>query len=99
MQVVNKYAQKAAEKLAQEENEAPLTYTTVVARCACKHVRAGKDVTPEGAAAMQQVLVTCANAIVKMHRAAVEYIERARRLSGTVPNWVRVRSASPFESL
>jgi hypothetical protein len=93
--MINKHVHKTVEKLALKENEAPLTYTSVVARCASKYVRAGKDVTPEGAASMQQVLVTCANAIVKMHRATVEYIERVRRLSGMVPSWVWVTEHSP----
>lgn len=85
VQVAGHAATQNVEQLTVDENRAPLTYTSVVAQCSIKLVRAGKEVSPEGAAAMQQVMGTVAKAITAMHKQACDFVNSTRMLSGEAP--------------
>ena len=56
-----------------DQRGAPLTYAAVLARCCERHVRAGKHVSAEGAAAMQHTLQQCSNAIMRMHKIVCQH--------------------------
>ena len=75
MQVqLRKSASKAlTTERSRDQRGAPLTYAAVLERCCERHVRAGKHVSAEGAAAMQHTLQQCSNAIMRMHEIACQH--------------------------